>query len=75
MELPIRYEDAESIISIQENELLRRLVAGFPPRWPGFDSKSGHVRFVVDKVALGKIFLEYFGFPCQFSFFQPLHIR
>jgi hypothetical protein len=23
------------------------------------------VRFVVDKVALGQVFSEYFGFPCQ----------
>jgi hypothetical protein len=28
---------------------------------------SGHVGFVVDKVALGQVFSEYFGFPCQFS--------
>jgi hypothetical protein len=26
------------------------------------------VGFVVDKVALGEVFSEYFGFPCQFSF-------
>jgi hypothetical protein len=25
---------------------------------------SGHVGFVVDKVALGQVFSEYFGFPC-----------
>jgi hypothetical protein len=29
---------------------------------------SGHVGFVVDKVTLGQVFSEYFGFPCQFSF-------
>jgi hypothetical protein len=34
----------------------------------GFDPRSDHVGFVVDKVALGKVFSEYFGFPCQFSF-------
>jgi hypothetical protein len=28
--------------------------------------------FVVDKVALGKVFSEYFGFPCQSSFHQLL---
>jgi hypothetical protein len=32
---------------------LKRLVAGFPPRRPGFDPRSGHVGFAVDKVALG----------------------
>jgi hypothetical protein len=34
---------------------------------------SGQVRFVVDKVALGQVFSEYFGFPCQSSFHQILH--
>jgi hypothetical protein len=31
------------------------------------------VGFVVDKVALGQIFFEYFGFPCQSSFHQFLY--
>jgi hypothetical protein len=31
------------------------------------------VSFVVDKVTLEKVFSEYFGFPYQFSFHQPLH--
>jgi hypothetical protein len=35
---------------------LRRLVAGVPPRRPGFDPGSGHVGFVADKVALGQVF-------------------
>jgi hypothetical protein len=29
--------------------------------------------FVVDKAALGQVFSEYFGFPCQSSFHQFLH--
>jgi hypothetical protein len=29
--------------------------------------------FVVDKVALGQVFSEYFGIPCQSSFYQILH--
>jgi hypothetical protein len=28
---------------------------------------------MVDKVALGRVFFEYFGFPCQSSFHQILH--
>jgi hypothetical protein len=52
---------------------LRRLVAGFPPRWSGFEPRSRHVRFVVDKDALGKIFSEYLGFPRPFSFHRLLH--
>jgi hypothetical protein len=30
------------------------------------------VGFVVDKVALGQVFSEYFGFPCQFAFHRLL---
>jgi hypothetical protein len=30
------------------------------------------VGFVVDEVALGQVFSEYFGFPCQLSFHQML---
>jgi hypothetical protein len=31
------------------------------------------VGFVVGKVALGQVFSEYFGLPCQFSFHRLLH--
>jgi hypothetical protein len=31
------------------------------------------VGFVVDKGALGQVFYEYFGFPCQFVFHRLLH--
>jgi hypothetical protein len=31
------------------------------------------MRFVVDKVALGAGFTEYFGITCQFSFHRLLH--
>jgi hypothetical protein len=47
---------------------LRRLVAGLSLRRPGFDPGSVDVGFVVDKVALGQIFPEYFGFPQSISF-------
>jgi hypothetical protein len=33
------------------------------------------VGFVVDKVTLGQVFSEYFGFPCQFGFHRLLHIH
>jgi hypothetical protein len=33
------------------------------------------VGFVVDKVALGQVFFEHFGFLCQFSFYRLLHIH
>jgi hypothetical protein len=28
---------------------------------------------MVDKLTLGQVFSEYFGFPCQYSFHQFLH--
>jgi hypothetical protein len=34
---------------------LKRLVAGFPPRLPGFAPGSSQVAFVVDKVELGHV--------------------
>jgi hypothetical protein len=37
-----------------------------------FESRLGHVGFVVDKVALVQVSSEYFGFPCQ-SFYRLLH--
>jgi hypothetical protein len=41
---------------------LKRLVAGFSLRRPGFAPGSVHVGFVVDKVALGQAFLRVFRF-------------
>jgi hypothetical protein len=58
-------------LSHQAVPYLKRLVAGFPLQQPRFASRQ-HVGFVVDKTALGQIFSEYFGFPCQ-SFHQFLH--
>jgi hypothetical protein len=31
------------------------------------------VEYVVDKLAMGQVFSEYFDFPCQFSFHGLLH--
>jgi hypothetical protein len=33
------------------------------------------VGFMVDKVAMGQVFSQYFGFPCQFSFHRLIHIQ
>jgi hypothetical protein len=51
---------------------LKRLVAGFPLQRPGFNPGSGQVGFVVDNVAPGQVFSEYFGFSSH-SFHQILH--
>jgi hypothetical protein len=49
------------------------LIVGFPSRRTWFERGSIHVGFLVDKVALGQVFSEYFGFAYQFSFHQLLH--
>jgi hypothetical protein len=46
-----------------------------PSRWPRFEQRSGNVGYVVDEVAFGHVFSEYFGFPCQFSFHRLFHIH
>jgi hypothetical protein len=48
---------------------LRRLVIGFLLLRPGFDPRSVHVGFFVDRMTLGHIF----GFPCHISFHQLLN--
>jgi hypothetical protein len=55
--------------------IAQALASSFPLRRPGFKPRSGHVGFVVDKVALGQVSSEYFDFPCQFSFHRLLHIH
>jgi hypothetical protein len=45
----------------------RRLAAGLPPWRPGFNHRSVHVGFVVDKVTLGQVFLQVLRFsPVNF---------
>jgi hypothetical protein len=46
---------------------LRRLVADLSPQRPGFDPGSAHVGFVVDKLALGQVFLRVLRF-------SPVHV-
>jgi hypothetical protein len=43
---------------------LTGLVAGFPLRRPGFEPRSGHMGFVVDRMALGQVLSGYSCFPC-----------
>jgi hypothetical protein len=45
-----------TVISHINLNCMKRLVAGFPPRWTGFNPGSGQVGFVVDKVASGQVF-------------------
>jgi hypothetical protein len=40
---------------------------------PGFQLRSSHMGFVMDKVAQGQVFSENFGFTRQFLFHRLLH--
>jgi hypothetical protein len=40
---------------------------------PEIYPRLGHMGFMVENMALGQVFTEYFGFPCQFSFHQLFH--
>jgi hypothetical protein len=52
---------------------LRRLADDLSPQSPGFTTGSFHTRFVVDEVALGQDFSDFFGFTCQCHSTVPLH--
>jgi hypothetical protein len=54
---------------------LRRLVAGLSLLRPGFDPGSVNLGFVVDKVALGQVFLRVVGFPLSISTGAPLLVK
>jgi hypothetical protein len=55
-----------------------RVIAQAVSRWLPTAAARAQTRvylvgFVVDKVALGQVFSEYFGFPYHFSFHKFLH--
>jgi hypothetical protein len=56
-------------------DLGRAITQAVSRRLPGFDPRSSHLGFVVDKMALWKSSSEYFRFSCQVSFHQMLHIH
>jgi hypothetical protein len=49
-----------NIFFMKDPEKFEKLAANFSSQWFGFNPRSVHVGFVVDKVALGQIFPEYF---------------
>ena len=49
--------DVELIIQHVAIPWLRPLVDGLSLRWPGFDPITVHVTFLVDKLALGQVYL------------------
>jgi hypothetical protein len=46
----------------------------YGPRQPGFEPRSGHVGFVMDKRALGQVLPVYFCFFCH-SFQRMVHTQ
>jgi hypothetical protein len=68
-------EEVVDLLEVLAAPQLRLSVAGFPPRQRrlGFEPRSCHMEFVVDKVAPEQVCPEYFGFPSQFSHHRLLH--
>jgi hypothetical protein len=56
----LRLNIIRTVASVQPNVHAQ---AGIPSLRSGFDPRSDHVGFVVDKVAPEQVFSEYFGFP------------
>jgi hypothetical protein len=46
--------------------IVHAVITRFPPRQPGFESRSSHEGSVLDKVAVSMFSPEYYGFACQF---------
>jgi len=51
----------------------RWLVAGLSKRRPGFDPRSVHVRFVLDEVAMGQVFLCILQFSIVYKISPKFH--
>jgi hypothetical protein len=60
-------------VKMADRTIAQEVSRWFPTAAARVRVQSGHVGFVVDKVALGQVFSEYFGFPCQSLFHQILH--
>jgi hypothetical protein len=52
---------------------MTQVVPGLSSKRPEFAPRSVHVGFMVDKVALGQVFLQFFVFPCQYHSTMGLH--
>jgi hypothetical protein len=52
---------------------LRRLFAGLSQQSPVFGPGILLVGFVVDRMAVGQVFSEFFGLPCQYHSTVSLH--
>jgi hypothetical protein len=59
-------------LHIQATINLGRAIAQAVSRWlPTAAARVWQVGFVVDKMAPGQVFSDYFGFPCQPHFIPP----
>jgi hypothetical protein len=67
---------SDIVIVIVESETLiasQAVSRWLPTAAARVQARVSQVGYVVDKIALGQVFPEYLGFPCQFSFHQILH--
>jgi hypothetical protein len=54
-DIAIVYQKIVPITYFHAMSQLRQLVAGFPPRLPGFNPRALRVGFVLEKMALGLV--------------------
>jgi F420-0:gamma-glutamyl ligase-like protein len=61
------------LITITGCAIAQAISRRLPTAAARFEPRSGHVGFMLDKVALVQVFSEYFSFHCQFSFHRLPH--
>jgi hypothetical protein len=66
---PVRYALRQKPLGIEHiMHRPRRFFAGLSPRRPGYDPWLVHMRFMLDKVAMGPVLLPVLRFPLSVSF-------
>jgi hypothetical protein len=66
------YGKNRNLACLRGRAVAQAVSRGVSPWRPGFELGSGHLGFVVNKVALRRVFSDYFGFPLQ-SFYWLLN--
>jgi hypothetical protein len=63
-------QHANSLTELGGLAIAQAVSRWLPTAWARVRARVWQVEFVVEKVALGQVFSEYFGFPCQSLFHQ-----
>jgi hypothetical protein len=65
-----KIRDDRNLMKLEGRAIAQTVSRWFPTAAAWFRARSGHVGFVVDKVALEQVSSRYLCFPCQSSFHQ-----